>query len=333
MANDRKLEAPVATAASAAQPKIAAAPVTATATSVEQPKAATTAATSTTPAAATTTDASAITSTPKSTLPDYSSQITDLYGRITGRQPFSYDVDGDALYQQYKDRYTQNAKLSMKDTLAQTAMLTGGYGNSYGHFAGQQAYDRTMQGLTDKIPELQQNAFNMYQAEGNDLMNQYNIAVQGEQQQYGRQQDAYSQIAALISSTGYEPNEDELAAAGMNPEQANALRQAWIVANPMLAYQNGAITGDQYLTITGTYPPGYVPAGGGGGWDYGDGSDPGDGKTVMDYVTKATQMAQNQGSTTARAWAAEHAPVSTPAAEAAAIAQIRGVALTNKYKP
>lgn len=215
-----------------------------------------------------------------SKLPDYAGQMSSLYEQMNNRQPFSYDVDGDALYQQYKDRYQQNAKAAMKDTLAQTAMLTGGYGNSYGHGVGQQAYDRTMQGLTDKIPELQQNAFNMYQAEGNNLLQQYNIAAQGEQQQYGRQQDNYSQIAALISSTGYEPNEDELAAAGMNPEQANALRQAWIVSNPMLAYQNGAITGDQYMTITGTYPPGYVPAGAGGGGGWGGGGDGTPGKTL-----------------------------------------------------
>lgn len=221
-------------------------------------------------------------------LPDYASQVNNLYTQMSNRQPFSYDVDGDALYQQYKDRYQQNAKMAMKDTLAQTAMLTGGYGNSYGHNVGQQAYDRTMQGLTDKIPELQQNAFNMYQAEGDRLNQQYNIAAAGEAQQYGRMQDAYSQIAALISSSGYEPNEDELAAAGMNKEQANALKQAWIVQNPMMAYQNGAITPDQYMTITGAYPPGYTPAGEGGGW-YGGGGGSGDKYTVRDVADAYAQ--------------------------------------------
>lgn len=227
----------------------------------------------------------AVTPAATAKLPDYASQVTNLYGQISNRQPFSYDVDGDALYQQYKDRYQQNAKMAMKDTLGQTAMLTGGYGNSYGHAVGQQAYDRTMQGLTDKIPELQQNAFNMYQAEGNRLGELYGMAAQGEQQQYGRQQDSYSQIAALISSSGYEPNDEELAAAGMNKEQANALKQAWIVQNPMMAYQNGAIDAEVYHTITGEYPPDYSPAGG-GWWD-------GSGTPGTEDIRKL-QMAINQ---------------------------------------
>ena len=66
----------------------------------------------------------------------YDEQIRDTAQQIQNRPAFSYDLDGDALYQQYKDRYTQNAKLGMKDTMGQAAALTGGYGNSYAQGVG-----------------------------------------------------------------------------------------------------------------------------------------------------------------------------------------------------
>ena len=38
---------------------------------------------------------------------------------ITDRKPFQYDVNGDALYQPYKDRYTQMGLQAMQDTMGQ----------------------------------------------------------------------------------------------------------------------------------------------------------------------------------------------------------------------
>ena len=61
----------------------------------------------------------------------YSGQMQELLDRIMNREDFSYDLNGDALYQRYKDRYTQQGKLAMEDTMGKAAALTGGYGNSY----------------------------------------------------------------------------------------------------------------------------------------------------------------------------------------------------------
>ncbi|MBQ1791256.1 MAG: hypothetical protein II008_13850, partial [Oscillospiraceae bacterium] len=44
-----------------------------------------------------------------------------------------------------------------------------------------------------------------------------------DQQSWERQQQAYSNLYAIIKATGYMPSEDELAAAGMSYEEANAL--------------------------------------------------------------------------------------------------------------
>lgn len=160
---------------------------------------------------------------------------------------FTYDLDGDALYQQYRDRYIQNARRSMQDTMGQAASLTGGYGSTYGQAVGQQAYDETMRGLTDLIPQLEENAYGKWK----------------DQQALTQQQ--YSNLSAAIMNTGYVPNADELEAAGMSAEQAEALRQAWIARNPGAAYMSGALSAENYFKLTGQAAPGTGGSGGGGG--------------------------------------------------------------------
>ena len=67
-------------------------------------------------------------------------QLNDTINKILNREKFSYDLNGDALYQQYKDQYTTQGQMAMMDTMGQAAALTGGYGNSYAQSVGQQAY-------------------------------------------------------------------------------------------------------------------------------------------------------------------------------------------------
>ncbi|MBR6050762.1 MAG: hypothetical protein IKP68_06110, partial [Clostridia bacterium] len=77
-----------------------------------------------------------------------------LENSLLNRPKFSYDVDGDSLYQMYKDKYIKGAKLAMQDTMGQAAALTGGYGNSYAATVGNQAYQSYLGQLNDVIPEL-----------------------------------------------------------------------------------------------------------------------------------------------------------------------------------
>lgn len=117
-------------------------------------------------------------------------QLDDTIDRILNRKDFSYDVNGDALYQQYKDRYVNQGKLAMMDTMGQAAALTGGYGNSYAQTVGQQAYQGYLQGLNDVVPELYQLALEQYNQKGQNLYDQYSLLGNQEQQAYGRYQDA-----------------------------------------------------------------------------------------------------------------------------------------------
>lgn len=122
----------------------------------------------------------------------YDNLINSNLDSILNRKQFSYDPNSDALYQQYKDSYTRNGQTAMKDTMGNAALLTGGYGNSYAVTAGQQAYNNYMQQLADKIPELEQRAYDRYRDETNDLYNQSDLLNTLENTDYGRYRDAMS---------------------------------------------------------------------------------------------------------------------------------------------
>lgn len=116
-------------------------------------------------------------------------QLDDVIGQILNREEFSYDLNEDALYQQYANQYINQGKMAMMDTMGQAAAMTGGYGNSYAQSVGQQAYQGYLQQLNDKIPELYQLALNQYQMEGDALYDQYAMLGAQEEQDYGRHRD------------------------------------------------------------------------------------------------------------------------------------------------
>ena len=56
---------------------------------------------------------------------------------------------------------------------------------------------------------------------------------------------------------------------GYSQQQVDAMRSAWIAANPDMAYNTGAITADQYKAMTGSWPAGYAAKTGTSGLDTG----------------------------------------------------------------
>lgn len=136
----------------------------------------------------------------------YSNQASfdEIMNKILNREEFSYDLNGDALYQQYKDKYIQQGKMAMQDTMGQAAAMTGGYGNSYAATAGNQAYQASLEKLNDIIPELYQMALDKYNQEGQDLYNQYGMLSDDRSTEYGMWGDKYNQ---LVSDRDYYGNE------------------------------------------------------------------------------------------------------------------------------
>ena len=123
---------------------------------------------------------------------------------LTNREKFKYDLNGDALYQQYKDQYITQGKQAMMDTIGQASAMTGGYGNSYAATVGNQTYQGYLQQLNNKIPELYQLALDKYNSEGDQLAQTYGVLAQDRQTAYGEWGDKYNR---LVGERDYASNE------------------------------------------------------------------------------------------------------------------------------
>lgn len=120
----------------------------------------------------------------------YEGQLGNLYDQIMNRTPFSFNMNSDKLYQEYRDLYQKQGKQAMQDTVGMTQALSGGYGNSYAATAGQQAYQRYLQDIDSMLPQFEQMAYKTYQAENENLMNKYNVTNDMEKSEYEKYRDA-----------------------------------------------------------------------------------------------------------------------------------------------
>lgn len=123
----------------------------------------------------------------------YDDQLQEIYDKIVNRDKFSYDLNSDALYQQYADQYQMMGQQAMMDTMGQAAALTGGYGNSYASTAGNQAYQAYLQQLNNVVPELYGMALDQYNAEGDKLLTQYSMLDDMADDEYSKYQDNLNQ--------------------------------------------------------------------------------------------------------------------------------------------
>lgn len=117
---------------------------------------------------------------------DQSGQIGAKLDALLNRAPFSYDAASDPLYQQYRKQYTREADRSAEDVLGKAAVMTGGMPSTAAVAASQQASDYQMSQMTDKIPELQQLAYSMYQGGLNADRADLNTLIGLEDNNYNR---------------------------------------------------------------------------------------------------------------------------------------------------
>lgn len=153
---------------------------------------------------------------------DSRQQLDNAWDKYLNREKFTYDLEADPFYQQYKKQYQNMGRLAMEDTVGRAAALSGGYNNSYAQTAGQQTYQSYLDQLNNVMPELYSAAYNRYQAEGESLYNELLLQEQRRQQAYAEQQDNYTKLANLLTM-GYSPTDADLTAAGMTRAQANVI--------------------------------------------------------------------------------------------------------------
>lgn len=170
----------------------------------------------------------------KSSQPTWQEQLDETMDKILNRKPFQYDINTDALYQFYNDRFQSQGKKAMMDTMGQAATMTGGYGNTYAQMAGQQAYQDHLQGMNDIIPELYQLALDRYDREGDALKDKYSFLMANPETKvpYAPYDKAYdneglsdSQIKFIQMSLGVEADgkwgpASKEAAGGLTAQQA-----------------------------------------------------------------------------------------------------------------
>ena len=188
----------------------------------------------------------------------YGEQVRSLQEQLTNRSPFTYSIDKDALFRQYRDRYQSLGRKALEDTMGRAQTMTGGYGNSYAQTAGQQSYQAYLGELSEVTPKLYAQALERYKQEGQDLQSRYDAAKAMEQEEYSRHQDAldayrrdlsqlqtqadqaydrgyqqyleeykragdrYTRLIYMMEKLGYRPSEEELLAAGLTRDQARA---------------------------------------------------------------------------------------------------------------
>lgn len=169
---------------------------------------------------------------------DYKDQMQGYLYQINNRKPFQFDLNNDALYQQYKDQYTRLGKVAMEDTMGQAAGLTGGYGNTYAQVAGQQQYQAYLDRLNDVIPDIYAKQRSDYDTETNELYNRYNAANSAygtamdeqrynDQLDYERSRTAQSEAderLMMFLQMGMMPSADLIAASSYSPEEVNGMR-------------------------------------------------------------------------------------------------------------
>lgn len=186
----------------------------------------------------------------------YQEQIDQMLANIQNNNKFSYNVNADELYKQYKEQYTKNAQMAMKDTMANAAALSGGYGNSYASTAGQQAYNQYMGELANIIPELEQNAYAKYQNEQNERYNQLSALQNMENQAYNKYVSDYDIYNSNLSNAynnynslyGNEYNEYLNALSQANTDREYQLSLDQYNTNKANADREYQLTLDQYNT-------------------------------------------------------------------------------------
>lgn len=175
-----------------------------------------------------------------------------------GSEPFTYDPETDPSMQAYRKAYLREADRNTRDVMGSYAGMTQGVPSSAAITAASQAGDYYRSQLTDKLPELEAQAYSRYlsgqQQELTRLQlqkNGYETLIADAMNRWatlGRADDYVSQVLGVpvgtttadqaytdyqisaakkenlmnLMATGYTPDDSELAAAGMSRREADA---------------------------------------------------------------------------------------------------------------
>lgn len=220
----------------------------------------------------------------------YKDQIDSLTQQILNREAFNYDAEKDPTYQQYRDTYTREGKKAMEDTLGQVSARTGGLASSYAGTVAQQSYNDYMTKLSDKIPELRQLAYSMYQDEGNRQRQNLEMLTALEQGDYAKYADLLAQYNT-DRSFDYGAYRDNVSDLRYGDEMAMQKAETMAAAGDFSGYKALGYTDAEIAKLKAAYQAsqslgGYSGGGYSGGSSRSSGSSPRRSTSSGDIYTK-----------------------------------------------
>lgn len=126
----------------------------------------------------------------------YQQQLDELLGKVQNYGPFSWSKEGDPSYSAYAKQYRREGQRAAQDAMAQAAAMTGGNVSSAAMTAASQAGDYYAGKLSDKIPELYENAYQRYLSQYQMLADQLSKTQGAEQMDYAKFLDQLGQYNA-----------------------------------------------------------------------------------------------------------------------------------------
>ena len=161
---------------------------------------------------------------------------------VMNRDPFSYDYAQDPSWQAYKKQYTREGQRALQDAMGQAAAMTGGSPSTAAVAAGQQAQNYYNAQMTDKIPELYQQAYQRYAQEYQDKLNAFRTLLTDRQQAQGEYLSDYDMLRSYLGDLQGQEQADYSRA--WNESQAAQEQRQQALENRLALAQLGAKFGD-----------------------------------------------------------------------------------------
>lgn len=228
--------------------------------------------------------------------------LAELNQKISalGKESFSYNPETDPSMQAYRQAYLREADRNVRDVMGAHAGMTQGVPSSAAITAASQAGDYYRTQLTDKIPELESQAYSRWLNGQQQQMQQlqlqqdsYSTMISDAMSRWaalGRADEYVSQVLGVpvgtttadqaytdyqisadkknnlmqLMAAGYTPDDNELSAAGMSRREADAW-QGYLAAQQSSGGSGGGSTGmlidwDKRKELAAAYEQGGIGA-------------------------------------------------------------------------
>lgn len=123
----------------------------------------------------------------------YDYRLEKLLDKLENVKKFTYNPLEDDLYEYYRKQYIREGNRAMEDILGELAANTGGVASSYAAGAAAQSRNYYNEKLTDKIPELYDDAYERYLGEIGLLENEIKLLSDLQENEYERYLDSLNQ--------------------------------------------------------------------------------------------------------------------------------------------